>query len=82
MGNEPSYVDGDHPPANRPIYYHSGNDIGGCGAGGRGLGLRWLGRLRAARRCRSTEAPFYKPRGDYDYVYVLDAHGWYYATRT
>jgi hypothetical protein len=25
-----------------------------------------------------ADAPFYKPRGDYDYVYVLDAHGWYY----
>ena len=24
------------------------------------------------------DAPFYKPRGDYDYVYVLDAHGWFY----
>ena len=24
-----------------------------------------------------SDAPFYKPRGDYDYVYVLDAHGWY-----
>ena len=31
IGNEPSYVDGgDRPPAERPIYYHSGNDIGGC----------------------------------------------------
>jgi hypothetical protein len=25
-----------------------------------------------------SDAPFYKPRGDYDYVYVLDAHGWFY----
>jgi len=31
IGNEPSYVDGgDRPPAERPIYYHSGNDLGGC----------------------------------------------------
>ena len=81
MGNEPSYVDGgDCPPSGRPIYYHSGNDIGGCegtvdvvsacdglvvSAGGKALP-------------QHTNAPFYKPRGDYDYVYVLDAHGWYY----
>jgi hypothetical protein len=26
----------------------------------------------------STNAPFYKPHGDYDYVYVLDDHGWFY----
>src|SRR5690348_4535973 len=32
IGHEPSYVDGgDRPPAEHPIYYHSGNDIGGCG---------------------------------------------------
>jgi hypothetical protein len=24
-----------------------------------------------------TNAPFYKPHGDYDYVYVLDQHGWF-----
>jgi murein DD-endopeptidase MepM/ murein hydrolase activator NlpD len=79
MGNEPSYVDGgDCPP--RPIYYHSGNDIGGCegmvdvvsacdgvvvSAGGKAL-------------AGQENAPFYKPHGDYDYVYVLDNRGWYY----
>ncbi len=25
-----------------------------------------------------AEAPYYKPQGDYDYVYVLDSQGWYY----
>src|SRR5262245_27537976 len=31
IGNEPSYVDGgDLPLPGRQIYYHSGNDIGGC----------------------------------------------------
>ena len=81
MGNEPSYVDGgDNPPVTRPIYYHSGNDIGGCeglidvvsacdgvvaSAGGKAMP-------------EHTDAPFYKPHGDYDYVYVVDARGWYY----
>jgi hypothetical protein len=81
MGNEPSYVDGgDCPPADRSIYYHSGNDIGGC-----------EGRVDVLSACNGlvvsaggkampehSDAPFYKPRGDYDYVYVLDAHGWFY----
>lgn len=81
MGNEPSYVDGgDLPPATRSIYYHSGNDIGGCeglidvvsatdglivSAGGKALP-------------EYADAPFYKPRGDYDYVYVIDTHGWFF----
>ena len=30
MGNEPSFVDGGDAPTGRPIYYHSGLDIGGC----------------------------------------------------
>src|SRR4029077_3418430 len=29
MANEPSFVDGGDAPAGRPIYYHSGLDIGG-----------------------------------------------------
>ncbi len=80
MGNEPAYVDGGESPARREIYYHSGLDIGGCegmvdvvsacdglvvSAGGKALP-------------EYAEAPFYKPHGDYDYVYVLDAHGWFY----
>jgi murein DD-endopeptidase MepM/ murein hydrolase activator NlpD len=81
IGNEPSYVDGgDQHAARRPIYYHSGNDLGGCegmievvsacdglvvSAGGKAL-------------AEYTDVPFYKPRGDYDYVYVLDEHGWFY----
>ena len=79
MANEPSFVDGGDAPAGRPIYYHSGLDIGGCeglvdvvsacdglvvSAGGKALP-------------EYPDIPFYK-RGDYDYVYVLDAHGWYY----
>jgi murein DD-endopeptidase MepM/ murein hydrolase activator NlpD len=81
IGNEPSYVDGgDNPPARRPIYYHAGNDLGGCegmvdvvsacdgvvaSAGGKAMD-------------EYADAPFYKPRGDYDYVYVVDARGWFY----
>lgn len=79
IGNEPSYVDGgDCPP--RKIYYHSGNDIGGC----EGLidvvsacdGLVVSARGKAMEGY--TNAPFYKPHGDYDYVYVLDEDGWFY----
>jgi murein DD-endopeptidase MepM/ murein hydrolase activator NlpD len=80
MGNEPSYVDGGESPARREIYYHSGLDIGGCegmvdvlsacdglvvSAGGEALP-------------EYAEAPFYKPHGDYDYVYIFDARGWFY----
>jgi murein DD-endopeptidase MepM/ murein hydrolase activator NlpD len=81
IGNEPSYVDGgDFPSAKRSIYYHSGNDIGGC----EGMvevvsacdGLVVSARGKAMPEY--SDAPFYKPRGDYDYVYVLDAHGWFY----
>ena len=75
MGNEPSYVDGGESPARREIYYHSGLDIGGCegmvdvlsacdglvvSAGGKALP-------------EYAEAPFYKPHGDYDYVYIHSA---------
>ena len=79
MANEPSFVDGGDAPAGRPIYYHSGLDIGGCeglvevvsacdglvvSAGGKALP-------------EYPDIPFYK-RGDYDYVYVLDDQGWFY----
>ena len=79
MGNEPSFIDGGDAPSGRKIYYHSGLDIGGCegmvdvvcavegmvvSAGGEALP-------------EYPDLPFYK-RGDYDYVYVLDAQGWYY----
>src|SRR2546421_1199017 len=81
IGNEPSYVDGgDHPPAKHSIYYHAGNDIGGC-----------EGMIEVVSACDGlvasaggkampeySDAPFYKPHGDYDYVYVIDAHGWFY----
>ncbi len=81
IGNEPSYVDGgDRPPAKRPIYYHSGNDIGGC-EGMVEVVSACDGLVVSARGKAMPEysnAPFYKPRGDYDYVYVLDGHGWFY----
>ena len=81
IGNEPSYVDGgDRPPAARPIYYHSGNDLGGC-EGMVGVVSACDGLVVSARgkaMAEYADAPFYKPRGDYDYVYVLDAHGWFY----
>jgi murein DD-endopeptidase MepM/ murein hydrolase activator NlpD len=81
IGNEPSYVDGgDRPPAQRQIYYHSGNDIGGC----KGMvdvvaacdGLVVSARGKALPQYGN--APFYKPRGDYDYVYLVDARGWFH----
>jgi len=80
IGNEPSYVDGgDLPTLKRSIYYHSGNDIGGC-EGMVDVVSACDGLVVSARGKAMPEhndAPFYKPRGDYDYVYVLDAHGWY-----
>ena len=79
IGNEPAYVDGgDCPPRN--IYYHSGNDIGGCEgmvdvvSACDGLVVSTRGKAMEGY----TNAPFYKPHGDYDYVYVLDEHGWFY----
>ena len=46
MANEPSFVDGGDAPTGRPIYYHSGLDIGGLrGPGGGRLGERRAGRL-------------------------------------
>lgn len=79
IGNEPSYVDGgDCPP--RKIYYHSGNDIGGCEgmvdvvSACDGLVVSARGKAMPGY----TNAPFYKPHGDYDYVYVLDEHGWFF----
>ena len=81
IGNEPSYVDGgDLPLKGRQIYYHSGNDIGGC-EGMVDVVSACDGLVVSARGKAMPEysdAPFYKPRGDYDYVYVLDGHGWYY----
>ena len=79
IGNEPSYVDGgDCPP--RIIYYHSGNDIGGC-EGLIDVVSACDGFVVSARGIAMegyTNAPFYKPHGDYDYVYVLDERGWFY----
>jgi len=79
IGNEPSYVDGgDCPP--RKIYYHSGNDIGGC-EGLIDVVSACDGLVVSARGMAMegySNAPFYKPHGDYDYVYILDEHGWFY----
>src|SRR5262249_61378752 len=36
MANEPSFIDGFESPAERKIYYHSGEDIGGAGGMGEG----------------------------------------------
>jgi len=80
IGNEPSYVDGGDFPSKRTIYYHSGNDIGGCEgmievvSACDGLVASAGGKAMA----EYSDAPFYKPHGDYDYVYVIDAHGWFY----
>jgi murein DD-endopeptidase MepM/ murein hydrolase activator NlpD len=80
MGNEPAYVDGGEAPARREIYYHSGLDIGGCEgmvdvvSASDGLVVSAGGKALP----EFAEAPYYKPQGDYDYVYILDAHEWYY----
>ena len=80
MGNEPAYVDGGESPARREIYYHSGLDIGGCEgmvdviSASDGLVVSAGGKALP----EFADAPYYKPEGDYDYVYVLDSQGWYY----
>jgi hypothetical protein len=76
MANEPSFVDGGDAPTGRPIYYHSGLDIGGCEGLAEvvsacdGLVVSSGGKALP----EYPDIPFYK-RGDYDYVYVLDAQG-------
>ena len=80
MGNEPAYVDGGESPARREIYYHSGLDIGGCEgmvdviSASDGLVVSAGGKALP----EFADAPYYKPQGDYDYVYVLDSQDWYY----
>jgi murein DD-endopeptidase MepM/ murein hydrolase activator NlpD len=81
IGNEPSYVDGgDNPPARRPIYYHAGNDLGGCEGMAEVLSAcdGVVASAGGKAMAEYADAPFYKPRGDYDYVYVVDARGWFY----
>ena len=79
MGNEPSFVDGGDAPTGRPIYYHSGLDIGGCEglvdvvSASDGLVVSAGGKALP----EYPDIPFYK-RADYDYVYVLDSQGWFY----
>ena len=79
MANEPSFVDGGDAPTGRPIYYHSGLDIGGCEglvdvvSASDGLVVSAGGKALP----EYPEIPFYK-RADYDYVYVLDSQGWFY----
>jgi murein DD-endopeptidase MepM/ murein hydrolase activator NlpD len=80
MSNEPSHVDGGDAPTGRNIYYHSGLDIGGC-----------EGLVEVVSACDGVvissggralesfgDAPYYKPSGDYDYVYIVDENGWYF----
>jgi murein DD-endopeptidase MepM/ murein hydrolase activator NlpD len=80
MGNEPSWVDGGDAPTGRKIYYHSGLDIGGCETLAEvvsacdGLVVSAGGKTMA----EYPDLPYYKKQGDYDYVYVLDAQGWFY----
>jgi murein DD-endopeptidase MepM/ murein hydrolase activator NlpD len=80
MGNEPSFVDGGDAATGRVIYYHSGLDIGGCEgmaevvAACDGLVVSAGGKTLA----EYPDLPFYKKRGDYDYVYILDQQGWFY----
>jgi len=79
MANEPSFVDGGDAPTGRPIYYHSGLDIGGCEglvdvvSASDGLVVSAGGKALP----EYPEIPFYK-RADYDYVYVLDSQEWFY----
>ena len=79
MANEPSFVDGGDAPTGRPIYYHSGLDIGGCEglvdvvSASDGLVVSAGGKALP----EYPDIPFYK-RADYDYVYVLDSQGWFY----
>jgi murein DD-endopeptidase MepM/ murein hydrolase activator NlpD len=79
MANEPSFVDGGDAPTGRPIYYHSGLDIGGCEgsvevvSASAGLVVSAGGQALP----EYPDIPFYK-RADYDYVYVVDSQGWFY----
>src|SRR5262249_5272513 len=79
MANEPSFVDGGDAPTDRPIYYHSGLDIGGCeglveviSASG-GLVVSAGGKALA----EDPEIPLFKRR-DYHYGYGLDTPGGVY----
>jgi murein DD-endopeptidase MepM/ murein hydrolase activator NlpD len=79
MSNEPSFVDGGDAPTDRKIYYHSGLDIGGCEGLAEVVSASDGLVVSAGGKALSDypEIPFYK-RADYDYVYVLDAQGWFY----
>ena len=78
MANEPVYVDGGERPGKRPIYYHSGLDIGGSEglveviAATDGLVVSAADQTLAEHRKDTPVSP------RYDVVYVLDARGWYY----
>ena len=77
MANEPTFVDGIEPPAQRKIYYHSGLDIGGA----EGLVDVIAATAGLVVSVGTTTLPGYEetpvdPR--YDVVYLLDDRGWYY----
>lgn len=78
MANEPSFIDGGDEPGKRPIYYHSGLDIGGA----EGM-IEVISAVDAlivsvgqdVLEGHRQETPV-EPRQDV--VYLLDDRGWYY----
>ena len=82
MANEPSFIDGFESPAERKIYYHSGEDIGGAeglvevvAATDALVVSAGLQVLEGHRRADDPETPVAER---YDVVYLLDNQGWYY----
>jgi hypothetical protein len=82
MANEPSFIDGFESPAERKIYYHSGEDIGGAegmvevvAATDALIVSAGLQVLEGHRRADDPETPVAER---YDVVYLLDNQGWYY----
>lgn len=78
MANEPVFVDGGDVPGQRPIYYHSGLDIGGSEglvdivAATDALIVSVGNQVLDGHR---HDTPV-EPR--YDVIYLRDGHGWYY----
>jgi hypothetical protein len=78
MANEPVFVDGGEKPGKRPIYYHSGLDIGGSEgmvevvAATEGLVVSVSNEVLEGHKKDSPVAP------RYDVLYLMDARGWYY----
>lgn len=78
MANEPVFVDGGEKPGKRPIYYHSGLDIGGSEgmvevvAATEGLVVSVSNEVLEGHKEDSPVAP------RYDVLYLMDARRWYY----